>query len=107
MPNKYARRAPRFSVLMMGAATVLSAFYIGIETAGDVHPIALIEAGSAEIKGDLNGNGSLDLGDAIAILEIVQGYRDPMPEELRADPSSDGLLTVDDALRILATLDAR
>lgn len=92
---------------MMGAATVLSAFIIGIETAGDVHPIALIEAGSADLKGDLNGSGTLDIDDAIAILEIVQGYRIATPEELRADPSSDGLLTVDDALRILATLYAR
>ncbi|OGJ63855.1 hypothetical protein A3C37_01270 [Candidatus Peribacteria bacterium RIFCSPHIGHO2_02_FULL_53_20] len=107
MPNKNFRRTSRFSVLMMGAATVASAFFIGIETAGDVHPIALIEAGSGELRGDVSGNGALDLGDAIAILEIVQGYRVPTPEELRADPNGDGLLTVDDALRILATLDAR
>lgn len=92
---------------MMGAATVLCAFVIGIETAGDVHPIALIEAGSDSVRGDVSGNGILDLGDAVAILEIVQGYRDPTPEELRKDPSSDGLLTVDDALRVLATLSAR
>lgn len=92
---------------MMGAATIASAFFIGIETAGDIHPVSLIEAGSGDIRGDINGNGTLDLGDAIAILEIVQGYRDPAPEELRGDPSGDGLLTVDDALRILATLDLR
>ena len=91
----------------MGTATVVSAFLIGIETAGDVHPIALMEAGNGEIHGDINGNGTLDLGDAIAILEIVQGYRDPTPQELRADPNGDGLLTVDDALRILATLEIR
>ncbi|OGJ57682.1 hypothetical protein A2881_04235 [Candidatus Peribacteria bacterium RIFCSPHIGHO2_01_FULL_55_13] len=107
MPRKTLRPTPRFSVLMMGAATIVTAFIIGIETAGDVRPITLIEAESGEIKGDVNGSGSIDLGDAIAILEIVQGYRDPTPEELKADPSGDGLLTVDDALRILATLDAR
>jgi hypothetical protein len=92
---------------MMGAAMIVSAFFIGIETTGDVHPIALIEAGSGEIRGDINRNGRLDLEDAITILEIVQGYRDPAPEELLADPNGDGILTVDDALRILATLDAR
>lgn len=88
----------------MGAATIMSAFFVGIQTAGDVQPIALIEAGSTELRGDVDRSGSIDLRDAIVILEIVQGYRDPTPEELKGDPSGDGLLTVDDALRILATL---
>ncbi|TSC57908.1 MAG: hypothetical protein Greene041662_867 [Candidatus Peregrinibacteria bacterium Greene0416_62] len=92
---------------MMGTATIACAFLIGIETAGDIHPIAFIEAGNGEIRGDINGNGTLDIGDAIVVLEIVQGYRDPTPVELRADPNGDGLLTVDDALRILVTLEKR
>lgn len=54
--------------------------------------------------GDIDGNGTVDIADAISILEIVQGYAPSTPEQLRADPNSDGVLTVDDAIRILSIL---
>ena len=88
-------------VLLIGAATIATSFAVGIQTAGDIHPISLIEAGSSTLAGDVDGNGQIDLQDAIAVLEVVQGYREPTAEELRGDPNSDGVLTVDDALRIL------
>lgn len=94
-------------VLLIGVATIASAFVVGIQTAGDVAPIGLIEAGGVEIPGDIDGSGFVDLQDAIVVLEIVQGYRDVSPEELRRDPNSDGLLTIDDALRILHGLELR
>ena len=52
----------------------------------------------------MDGDGSVGLQDAIVILEIVQGYAKATPDQLRADPNRDGQLTIDDALRILATL---
>ena len=93
-----------FKVLMIGAATVASAFFVGIQTAGDIRPISLIEAGSGELRGDIDGNGVVDIHDAIAVLDIAQGYEDPSVEQLKADPNGDGLLTVDDALRILRAI---
>lgn len=96
----------RFKVLMLGAATVASAFFVGIQTAGDVQPVSLIEAGGG-VSGDIDNNGILDRRDAIAILEIVQGYRAISPEALRRDPNHDGILTVDDAIRILTIIDDR
>jgi hypothetical protein len=46
----------------------------------------------------------VDEHDAIAILEIVQGYRDSTPDALRRDPNHDGIFTVDDAIRILTMI---
>jgi len=90
--------------LLFGAICVAAALVIGIQSAGDVKPIALIEAGSENRVGDLTGDGVVDVQDAIQILEVVQGYKAPTPEQLLADPNEDGQLTVDDALRILRTL---
>ena len=104
MHIKHSRTVSRYSVLAMGAATVLGAFIVGMQTSDQIQPIALIEAGSGEIRGDIDSNGQITVEDAIVILEIVQGYREPQSSELLADPNRDGLLTVDDALRILATV---
>jgi hypothetical protein len=99
MTKKTSSAAMHFKILMLGAATVASAFFVGIQTAGDVQPISLIEAGGG-IAGDIDNSGMVDEHDAIAILEIVQGYRDSTPDALRRDPNHDGIFTVDDAIRI-------
>lgn len=84
-----------------------AAFLLGIETAGDVQPVIgsteALESESA-IAGDLNANGQIDLEDAIAALEIAEGYRTPAPEELAADPDQDFHITARDALSILQVL---
>lgn len=90
--------------LFFGALCVAASFAIGIQSAGEVQPISLIEAGSPNRTGDVDGNGSVDVQDAIQILEMVQGYRSPTSDQLMADPNGDGALTLDDALRILRTL---
>jgi hypothetical protein len=107
MPTPILRSSPNLKVLLVGCALIVSAFAVGVQTAGDIQPIALIEAGSNELPGDLDGSGIVDLQDAILILEIAQGYRELQPEHLRRDPSGDGVLTVDDALRILHSLTLR
>ena len=52
----------------------------------------------------MDGNGIVTVQDAIAVLEIVRGYQTVTPEQLLSDPNGDGVLTMDDALRILRTL---
>lgn len=94
-------------VFALGVACIASSFAIGIQTAGDVQPVTLIEAGSVEQAGDIDGNGSVDIRDVISILEVIQGYESVTPDQLKADPNRDGQLTVDDALRILASLSSR
>ncbi|MBI3331734.1 hypothetical protein HYZ99_02125 [Candidatus Peregrinibacteria bacterium] len=96
---------------------VMGSFVVGVQTAGDIHPFAAIQADEitesglalSEIaqSGDIDGSGELDLQDAIAILEIVQGYDMPTLLQLKADPNGDNRLTVEDALRILRTLAVR
>jgi hypothetical protein len=106
MGTKTSRNGQRMKIIMLGAATIASAFFVGIQTAGDIQPISLIEAGGG-IAGDMDDSGTLDERDALLILEMVQGYRDITPEALRKDPNHDGILTVDDAIRILAVISER
>lgn len=101
----FSRKNTRIFVL--GLASIVSCFAVGIRSAGEVQPITLIEAGSADLTGDINDDGTVDLQDVRIILEIAQGYREATPEELKTDPDQDGTLTVDDALRLLATFPAR
>jgi len=95
------------SILALGCASVASSFGLGIYTADTVQPVSLIEAGSTEVRGDLNMNGQIDLGDVRLILEVAQGYRMASAEDLRADPNDDGMLTVDDAMRLLSQIEHR
>lgn len=91
-------------MLAIGAACIVSSFAIGMQTAGDVQPVSLIEAGGTTLAGDVDGSGVVDLLDVRLILEVAQGYASATSDQLRADPNGDGALTVDDALRILSTL---
>lgn len=90
--------------LLFSGICVAASFLIGIQSAGEVQPIALIEAGSVSQMGDLTGDGSTDVQDVITILEVVQGYVQATPDQLKADPNGDGALTIDDALRILRSM---
>ena len=91
-------------VFTLGAACVVSSFAVGIQTAGDVQPVTLIEAGSVVQSGDVTGDGLVDVQDVVSILEVAQGYEEASPSQLKADPNGDGQLTIDDAIRLLATL---
>lgn len=92
-------------ILTLGCASIASSFGLGIYTTGSVQPVSLIEAGSMEIRGDLNRNGQIDLEDVRLILEVAEGYRSATIEELKADPNDDGVLTVDDAISLLSQIE--
>ena len=92
------------TLLVLGAACVITSFSVGMQTAGNVQPFALTEADSTLQAGDITADGTVDLHDVVFILESVQGYRRVTPEHLRGDPNEDGALTVDDALHILSRL---
>lgn len=92
------------SILIVGLSMCL-AFFVGIETAGEVHPVVTeTRAGGAILEGDLNGNDTLDLQDVRIALELAKGYRTPTPAELSADPNRDFQFTVDDAITIIDKL---
>ena len=84
----------------------VASFGAGMQTAGDLRTIEWSSATDAP-RGDVNGDGTVDETDVIAILEIAQGYRTATPKELHADPNGDGKLAVDDAIRVLRTLSTR
>lgn len=93
--------------LALGAVAVISSFTVGLRTSADVQTIAPMQASDIRMTGDVTGDGILDTYDAIAILEVARGYRDPTADELLGDPNADGQLTIDDAIRILHDLSIR
>src|SRR3989339_547580 len=94
-------------VTMLGILTITASFALGIQTAGDVDTIAPLQAESSVISGDMDGDQSITIQDAIIILTIVQEYEAATPEQIAADPNNDGRITVSDALEILHSLPSR
>ncbi|MDD4318815.1 MAG: hypothetical protein PHW10_00600 [Candidatus Peribacteraceae bacterium] len=82
------------------------AFLVGIQSAGEVHPVGRSEAQQANLlsgapaTGDINADGSTDLQDAIALVTFLQtdSEADDVPD---ADLDGDGTLTLDDLLALL------
>jgi hypothetical protein len=91
-------------LLATGAACIVGSFLVGIQTAGDVQPVSLIQAGGIPHAGDVDGSGVVDVSDVLFILEVAQGYSVALPDQLKADPNEDGQLTVNDAMSILSQL---
>lgn len=97
----------------LAATCMVAAFTAGIRTAGDVQPVQKSQAALVQVmvtrgavRGDMNGNGILDLGDAIRIIDIAEGLEQATVEDIkRGDINGDGILTVTgDALPILHRL---
>lgn len=79
-------------VIGMGTACILAAFIVGFQTAGDVEPVKLIEAGSNTQRGDVNADGTVDQTDVDLLLElIINNEYDPY-----ADMNGDGELDIFD-----------
>lgn len=104
-PRRQKRTAP-LQVIVLGLLAVTSSFALGIRSAGEVETVQLSEAGGIVTAGDMNADGLLTIEDAIAILEIAQGYENATTEQLLADPNGDGQLTVEDAIRVLHDVDS-
>lgn len=101
------RRAFTPQILTLGLLAAVVSFGLGVKTAGDVQTIEHTDASSDIVAGDMNADATVDEQDVILILEIAQGYEAATPEQIAADPNDNGVLTVDDALRVLQTLVAR
>jgi len=93
--------------LSLAVACVASSFALGMHSAGNVQPVTLIEAGSSQQRGDINGDGIVDLADVALILEISQGYAEATVDQVKADPNEDGALTVDDAIAVISLIESR
>jgi len=115
MQTKLQRLLSRrnLSLAAFASACVVGSFLIGIQTAGDVQPFTLIEAQTATVipeqalRGDMDGNGTVDVKDALRLLEIIQGIRAATEKTLEADPDGNGTLTLDDVRVLLQELASR
>ncbi len=94
------------TLLPIGLLAVVASFGVGMQTAGELRTIQWSSAMDG-VRGDVNGDDLVDERDVIAILEISQGYRTATPDELNADPNANGVLAVDDAIRVLRTMLSR
>ncbi len=89
----------------------LLAFVIGLESAGNVRTFDRTQAAltdTASLRGDVDDDGTVDIQDAILVLERADGLETATAEEIRkGDVDGDYKLTVKDALRILRSLPTR
>ena len=90
--------------MTLGLAAVVGSFSAGVYSTANVHPVHLIEAGSYA-RGDMNENAILDSEDVRILLEVAMGYTETTAKHLLLDPNDDGVITVDDALRVLSQLE--
>lgn len=91
-------------IAALGGLCIVASFALGIHTAGDIAPIASLQADGPAREGDMNDDGTVNLQDVIDILEIVRGHVQTTAHHLRVDPNADGQVTIDDAIRLLQTL---
>lgn len=92
---------------LVGTLSVITAFAIGLRTAGEVETIAPIEANELLImSGDLNGDNMVNEEDVSLAIEFSEGYDTPTVQQLKADPNRDGVITAADALTILKLIDS-
>ncbi len=106
--NTHAKHWLSPQILVIALLCMTASFGIGVQTTGDVQTIDHTNASETKrLRGDMNGDGTVDLGDAIETLEIVRGYKTATVEQLRNEPTEDGNVTIDDAITILRDLHAR
>lgn len=107
MSAKHTSLRRRLATLLpLGLLAVTASFGLGMQTGGTLRTINGSLATDSP-RGDLNGDGTVDEADVIAILEVAQGYRTATPQELAADPNGNGVLGVDDAIRVLRGMHSR
>lgn len=95
-------------ILVIALLCMSASFGIGVQTTGDVQTIDHTNANEVErMPGDMNGDGTVDLEDAIETLEIVRGYKTASVEQLKNEPTEDGNVTIDDAIKIIRDLHTR
>lgn len=94
------------SSIALGALCIVGSFAIGMGSSSNVQTVTTSEAAEETfVAGDVSGNGTLDVQDAITILEIATERRSPTAtERKRADVNGDLLVTEEDALRVLRSL---
>lgn len=95
------------TLVPIAALATATSFGLGLRTADVFQTVEFSSADDDERRGDVNADGTVDERDAIVILEIAQGYRTPTAAERNADPNGNGVLTVDDAIRVLRSLSSR
>ena len=106
MHTKSQRLLRGLRIATLGSLCVVASFALGIHTAGDVAPIASLQASGPAREGDMNNDGAVNIEDVIEVLEVVRGQKKATAHHLRVDPNTDGQLTIDDALTLLQTLAA-
>ncbi len=107
-------RASRARSIGFATLCAVAAFSAGLQTAGEVHPFGTSQAAvvsdamRVSLKGDITGDGRLDVNDAALILECAEGLEVPTSEQIRSgDTDGDFQLTYKDTLRVLHTLSSR
>ncbi len=109
--TKITRR--QIGTIAVGLMSVIVAFGIGVNTSKDVtHETseAADVTGSqhATIRGDVNGDGTVDIHDALMLQEFAMRLEDPTPDQRKAgDLNDNGDIDELDVLMLLKSLSRR
>ncbi len=109
--------------LVFGVACTFGSFLIGIHSAGEVQTFQRSEAQQpvftatvdhvaaivnspivSSFRGDMDGNGTVNVNDAITAIKIIRGEHPADENALLADTDGDGNTTTADVLWILRQL---
>ena len=106
--DKYTASIPASSVTLSGIEYYIAAFdgvnytYAGNRTSENPYEITVYPAVESNAKGDVDGDGSITVLDALKLLRAIYDESLLTQEEfLRADINGDGVLSAVEALRIL------
>lgn len=114
--HTFKRHRALLQHLGLASLCAVLAFTVGLKTAGEVHTFETSQAADSEeasgqrvvIRGDMSGNGFLDVSDALLLLQVADGLIEPTPEDLRrGDLNGDLRITTEDARRVLHSLTLR
>jgi hypothetical protein len=72
---------------------------------GDIQDVQLSIQIGAPLKGDVSGNGTVDVVDVILTVNIILEITDPTPAQIRgADCSGDGIINIIDSICIVTII---
>lgn len=103
MPTKNPHTIHRknLPVIAAGVVTSIVFFGMGVRSAHEIQTVGSLRAADAAMTGDLSGDGTVTIADALIALDIIQDYAPATPQQRKDDPNGDGAITIQDLRSIL------
>lgn len=113
LPRLHRSTVGFVGTVTIALASIASSFFLGVRTAGEIHPLNATQAAPQNtaadllhhIAGDIDGNGELNAADAFRMYKCTQHLEVcSAKENLNGDMNGDLTLDTQDMLRLLGAL---